>query len=108
MDRDDFCVSRFCVNQGDGRIFLPMLGGANLKFPQIYANLDTQISSLVIDSLAALFHGEWLKNKCGVENNTEIAWRSRRDRTDAAHKECKKEGKKDGRLERDWTTQYSV
>ena len=56
------------------------------------------------DGMAALFHGEWLKNKCGVEKNTEMRPTSgRRPRreygTEVAHKEkCKKkEGRKSGK-----------
>ena len=43
--------------------------------------------------MAALFHGEWLKNKCGVEKNTEMHPQSPTDDdgTEVAHKKCKKE-----------------
>ena len=53
------------------------------------------------DGMAALFHGEWLKNKCGVEKNTEMRPTSgRRPRreygTEVAHKKMqKKRGKEE-------------
>ena len=51
------------------------------------------------DGMAALFHGEWLKNKCGVEKNTEMrptsGRRPRREyRTEVAHKKMQKKKRK--------------
>ena len=39
------------MNQGETCVLLPMLGGANAKFPQIHTNLDTKKSSLPITYL---------------------------------------------------------
>ena len=42
------------------------------------------------DGMAALFHGEWLKNKCGVEKNTEMYPHERRTEQKLPRKNAKR------------------